>query len=166
MSNSSSSSFVVVPDDVVEKFKKGIATPTWKIRELFNFSFESEWFGYFWDAECWFDLQWVNYHNAKDKWNWLVLQAHYAKHDNDDKTYCKLLNEYLKSIGCEKEIEWGRLDAVIDNMSAWIDRQSIDAQDTFDEVKKVGIDEFLANERCYICNESDNAESETPEERY
>lgn len=157
-------SFAVVPDNVVEKCKEWNMEPIEKIKELFNFLPDFKWYGYFNDAEHWFDSRTINYHNAKDKWNWMVLQAYYADYNDDDKIYCRVLDDYLKSIGCEKKIEWGTLGAIIENMSMWISDEGINPKSTFDEIEKIGIIEFLANEQCYICN--GNTANKIPEERY
>lgn len=172
VSNSSSSSFVVIPDEVVKNYNKNTEARMMesfdRMKLVFDFTTMSpEWFGIFWNYETQFGWQVVNYHGMRDKWNWLVLQACYAKRQFDDEKYCRMLDKYVQSFGRDVKIEWSRIDAAIDNIDAYIDHQSIEPKDNFDEVEKIGIDEFLSNEDCYISNSNDNGgDDEKPEERF
>ena len=145
VSNSSSSSFVVVPDNI---------TPSDKdyndIAIVFPFSRDSEWEG-FMDGEIKFGWQDREYHDTASKWNWLVLQAFYG-----GQKYMGIIDEYVASVCPKTSVNWSAVEKADDQIRAYIDHQSVDAEGTFEAVEKIGITEFLLNEKCYIQNGNDN----------
>ena len=149
VSNSSSSSFVVIPDDL--KIDKANYDYN-KIALTFPF-FENgeEWCGLFDDGQLKFGWEWEKYRDFESKWNWLVLQAFYGGDE-----YIKIINDYLKGIHENLKIDWSAVEQKEDSIEAYIDHQSVDAKSTFEKVKEIGIDEFLLNEECYIQNGNDN----------
>ena len=168
VSNSSSSSFVVVPDEVAEEYERSREVRSLESYASIRLAFEllegdgihdGKWLGLFPEAETRFGWQNVNYHGLKDKWNWIVLQAFYAKG-----TYIDEIDRYAKSIGVCRGIDWGAIDKAVSDGYAYIDHQSISAEDTFGKVSRVGIDEFLTNEKCHVHNGNDQEEYEEGEE--
>ncbi len=164
VSNSSSSSFVVISDSVYEKRNSdGVASSIESFEEMrliFNFTDDSGWKGLFPNGELQFGWQYANYRGIESKWNWLVLQAAYASDDR----YRKLLDEYVKSLCDGIRIDWKFVKECEEKMEARIDHQSIDPDRTFSAVETVGLDEFLTNRNCCIANGNDNYE-DIPEER-
>lgn len=162
VSNSSSSSFVVVPDSVVEEFnsdyERHLMESYERLRTTMEFSHvEKGWCGLFADAQTTFSWEQVLYHGLKDKWNWLVLQAYYW----GGNVYRQRLDSFVESLQLGLKIDWRKIERrVQDDFTAYIDHQSIDPVDTFNEVDKVGIDEFLTNPKCHIHNSNDNVDEE------
>ena len=168
VSNSSSSSFVVIPDDVARQ-SYGISPSLLKshvdsVKSVFmnhtsSYDYENgEWNGFL-DGETKFGWQTCNYHDMESKWNWLVLSAHYGGSEFDSVRtieFCLLLDGYLKDIGLNATIDWDAVEKCVDNLDAYIDHQSIDAAQTFAEVNSIGITEWLSNSSCYIKNGNDN----------
>jgi hypothetical protein len=66
------------------------------------------------------------------------------------------MNEYVESLHHNLKINWSKTEQMVEAMNADIDHQSVDAGSTFEEIDAIGIDEFLANEDCYIHNSNDN----------
>lgn len=164
VSNSSSSSFVVISDSVYERCNSDDVASSMesfeRMRLIFNFTDDSGWKGLFPDGELQFNWQCAIYRGIKSKWNWLVLQATYASDDR----YRKLLDEYVKSLCDGIRIDWKFVKECEEEIEAYIDHQSINPDETFHEVDTVGLDEFLTNRDCYIANGNDNYE-DIPEER-
>lgn len=168
VSNSSSSSFVVIPDDVARQSHK-IAPSLLKshvdsVKSVFmnhasSYVHENvEWNGFL-DGETRFDWQTCNYHDMESKWNWLVLSAYYGGNESDlGRTieFCLLLDGYLKDIGLNATIDWDAVEKCVRKSDAYIDHQSIDAERTFREVNSIGITEWLFNGSCYVKNDNDN----------
>lgn len=156
VSNSSSSSYVVVPKSVVEEYEKNRESRDIRsfnqLKLLFAFSGEVKGVGLFDSGEKNFGWQVVRYHDLESKWNWLVLQAYY----DGSKAYLSTIENFLSKVNHNLKINWADVDEQVEKFNAYIDHQSIDAQATFAEVKAIGIDEFLVNENCFIQNGNDN----------
>lgn len=161
VSNSSSSSFVVVPDGVLESDDTSSTVESYdRMRVLL--AFDDGWRGLFENGEMSFEWQVVKYHDMESKWNWLVLQAF-----NGGDKYIRMIDDYLESIGTGLKVDWLWVEMMTDKLIASIDHQSVDAESTFSEVEKVGFDRFLSDDRCYIHNSNDNYGDDTrAEERW
>ena len=149
VSNSSSSSFVVVPDSVVEEFNSGYEKHLMESYECLRTTMEFShigkgWCGLFADAQTRFSWEQVLYHGLKDKWNWLVLQAFYGGQRWLDKMDA-LVEEATNG---EMAIAWDIVESMDDGGRAFVYHLLVDAKSTFDEVEKVGIARWLADERC------------------
>jgi hypothetical protein len=168
VSNSSSSSFVVIPDDVARQ-SQGLSPSLLKIRvdavksvfinHISSYDNENEKWNGFLNGETIFDWQTRQYHDMESKWNWLVLSAYYGGSDSDSKRtieFCLLLDGYLKDIGLNTTIDWDVVEKCVRKLDAYIDHQSIDTERTFREVNSIGITEWLFNGSCYIQNGNDN----------
>ncbi len=158
VSNSSSSSYVVRPDDMqyrdmdkeaAKLFTKGLCSPTE----------DGKWNGLFLDYEAEFGWQRQNYREAEVKWNWLVLQAYY-----DGGKYREIVEQYVRKFVEDCEIDWGDIASMESRSIAYIDHQSVDAKSTFEAVETVGISQFLVNNNCYIRNGNDNDDDEGDDE--
>lgn len=163
VSNSSSSSCIVIAQYLIDDPKK----KKWSDDMVFRSVFTDERCAVDWDGKKWnglldgehqFGWQTVNYHDLGSKWNWLVLQAHYG-----GEKYRKILDDFLRELNPNYEIDWGRLDNCINNINdpdwSYIDHQSCesyDNADTFEKVESIGIREWLVNKDCYIKNGNDN----------
>ena len=156
VSNSSSSSYVVVPKSVVQEYEKNRESRDIKsfnrLKLLFAFSGEEKWSGLFDSGEKNFEWQVVRYHDLESKWNWLVLQAYYS----GSNAYLSIIENFLSEVNRNLKINWADVDEQVEKFNAGIDHQSVDAQATFAEVGAIGIDEFLVNENCFIQNSNDN----------
>ena len=147
VSNSSSSSYVVVP----ENYHSNINDDYARLKVAFEFSENYEDWDGFLDGETCFGWQEQEYHDFESKWNWLVLQAFYG-----GQKYIEIINDFLSSISNRIELNWSSVEDAENNANAYIDHQSIDAQRTFDEIEPIGISNFLLDSQCYIQNGNDN----------
>lgn len=168
VSNSSSSSFVVIPDDVARQ-SQGLSPSLLKshvdsVKSVFmNYvSFHAcenaNWDGFL-NGETEFGWQTRNYRDLESKWNWLVLSAYYGGCEFDSRRtieYCLLLDGYLKEIGVNATIDWDAVEKCVGNLDAYIDHQSINTEQTFRDVNSIGITEWLFNNSCYVKNGNDN----------
>jgi len=171
VSNSSSSSFVVIPEREVRKVVLRSAEEVAERRETIRKHLADEialrrrdglpWTGILSDGEKDFGWQTRVYSDISSKWNWMVLQACYGFSDGGygKKTdeYRKQVDAYLASLGLDP-IDWKELEVVMSDytMETSIDHQSIDAEGTFLEICRIGIAEWLYNSRCFIENGNDN----------
>lgn len=151
VSNSSSSSYIVIPDDVYNDKILSNSKDYNKIRTFLNFSDDNDENGLSEEGEMEFGWQMKNYHDLESKWNWLVLQAYYGGNP-----FINIINDFLNNLHSNLKVNWAKIEEQVDNVSAYIDHQSVEPADTFDKVNKIGIAEFLANEKCYIHNSNDN----------
>lgn len=159
VSNSSSSSYVVVPREVVDdcshdKWTDDSVILTMFIGDRCGEQWNGEkWDGFFDGGEKEFGWQTEEYHDFESKWNWLVLQAFY---DGDE--YITQINDFLHRIDPSFEIDWGKVEKLTEGEGgyAYIDHQSVDAKSTFEEISPIGIAEWLLNGKCYINNGNDN----------
>lgn len=155
VSNSSSSSYAVIPQHVVDEFNNApevnMVESFNRLKLSFDFSQNNDWNGLFDDGERNFQWQIYNYRDTESKWNWLVLQAIYG-----DDSYKRVLDKFLNSINEYARIDWDGIKKMSDDFEVGIDHQSIDAKDTFEKVELIGIDEFLVNPMCYVHNSNDN----------
>ena len=148
VSNSSSSSFVVIPENYQPKVNENYG----KLAMAFAFSVCDDWNGIFIDGEHAFDWQVKQYHDFESKWNWLVLQAFYG-----GQKYMEIINNFLSSITSNRvKVNWNGVEDADNNCYAYIDHQSVDPKCTFDEVARIGIGNFLLDSNCYIQNGNDN----------
>lgn len=150
VSNSSSSSYIVIPDAVYSDISSGTADYN-NMRVFLDFSEANDWYGLFDEGEKQFGWQMENYHDTETKWNWLVLQAYYGGDE-----YINAIDRFLSEIHSNLKMDWAKVDDLVEDMEAYIDHQSVDAECTFSKLKKIGIKEFLVNEECYIHNSNDN----------
>lgn len=148
VSNSSSSSFVVIPENYQPKVNEDYG----KLAMAFAFSDCDDWNGIFIDGESQFGWQVREYHDFESKWNWLVLQAFYG-----GQKYMKFVDDFLSSITNNRvKVNWNGVEDADNNGGSYIDHQSIDAEFTFDPVSQIGIENFLLDNDCYIQNGNDN----------
>ena len=147
VSNSSSSSFIVIPKDVqpsdIDYQKMAVA-----------FAFDQDvnsWSGLFPFGCDEFGWQTAKYFDLESKWNWLVIQAYYGGDE-----YKAIIDDFLKSIDANLRVDW----TMMASCGAYIDHQSVDPEGQFAEVGKIGIGEFLINDRCYVKNGNDNGDYE------
>lgn len=84
------------------------------------------------------------YDDFGSKWNWLVLQAFYGGQRWLDKMDA-LVEEATNG---EMAIAWDIVESMDDYGMAFIYHLLVDAKSVFDEVEKVGIACWLADERC------------------
>lgn len=157
VSNSSSSSYVVIPDEVIDDCGKGVFSEKDILSQYFNSRCKTDWDGDKWngimdEGNASFEWQVVDYHDLATKWNWLVAQASYASEDK----YKDILVEFLKGINPSYDIDWDKVEQEKENFNMSIDHQSVDANGTFEEVMKIGIAEWLVNDKCYVRNGNDN----------
>lgn len=152
VSNSSSSSFVVIGDECI---KNPLQLSERTLRnELNRCVMAGMLCGWRDDSEMWFGRQEEEYHLFGAKWNWLLMQACYDAMDNANASWQKILDDFTKHLGYDG-IDWENVANTILNFDAFIDHQSIDPKSTFDVVLKYGLGEFLADERCCIHNGDD-----------
>lgn len=164
VSNSSSSSYIVIPDKFVpiagKQNENGSSDDEsyLSMKLWFDFSEEKDWHGLFYNGkrgETQFGWQCINYHGFETKWNWLVLQAYYG----GDK-YMRIMDDFLETVHPALKINWSMIDSLVESMRAYIDHQSVKAEKTFDAVNSIGIDEFLLNKECYVHNSNDQEDDE------
>ena len=168
VSNSSSSSFVMVQEKAVkamharkepldlnylaEMFKREIER-----KDELN---EGKWIGLFDDGVKEFGWDVKNYYDEQTKWNWMVLQAYYGgtewtQFSTDE--YRKKLEDYLEYlVGREIHIDWDGIAKLDSDCDAYIDHQSIDSEETFDTVDRLGISEFLLSQDAFVHTDNDN----------
>ena len=168
VSNSSSSSYVVVLEKAVKAMharKEPLSIDY--LREMFSMEIErkdelneGKWIGLF-DAgvkEFGWDIK--NHYDEQTKWNWLVLQAYYGgsewtRFSTDE--YRRKLEDYLEDmLGREIRIDWEGIGKLENDVSAYIDHQSIDSEETFDTVDRLGISEFLLSQDAFVHTDNDN----------
>ena len=175
VSNSSSSSFVVIPQkqvkwlsslseaDLAERSQYVVDEMRKEINAQIEESSEPDkktWSGLFRNGERQFGWQTRIYLELESKWNWLVLQAYYGGEDGDihqTNEFRGRIDGWLESYGLAT-IDWNMVEKLDNDLDAYIDHQSIDSQATFDEVDRIGIEEFLFNPNCFIQNGNDNGD--------
>ena len=151
VSNSSSSSYIVMPDDLEtaagdeEEAKQYIA----------GYAKENAWAGGKWDGlikdgEMKFGWQTMDYNSAAAKWNWLVLQAFYGGQEE-----METVDGWLEDIGAP-DINWNAVEIMDDKCDAYIDHQSVCPKETFSMIAPVGVWAFLSSKNCFIHNGNDN----------
>ncbi len=148
VSNSSSSSYVFIPEEINACHINNAYN---KIAQCFFFCANNKKWDGLLDGEIKFDWQWKKYFDFESKWNWLVLQAYYG-----GQAYMDKINAYLKTISPKICLNWSEIDNKVEECVAYIDHQSVDAKSTFENVERIGVMEFLLNDRCYIQNGNDN----------
>lgn len=167
VSNSSSSSFIVVPREmreikVVSELRDGDSSNRTmdvgklhrRLRELMeNQVGDKPWNGLVDSGEKRFGWQVCDYDDIGSKWNWLVLQAYYSY----SMKFREVIDVYLHGIFPDFSMDWGGMAKFID-IDAYIDHASIDPDGTFEEIGRVGIDRWLLDAECRIHNDNDNHE--------
>lgn len=167
ISNSSSSSFVMVPESAVKAMHERTGPlDESPLKEMFlkalerdDAMYDGKWTGlidggvreFGWDVE--------SYHDEETKWNWLVLQAYYGGdewHEHRTSEYRERLESYLYDLGFDVSIDWDGISRLESDCDAYIDHQSIDSDETFDMVDRVGISEFLLSQDCFVHTDNDN----------
>lgn len=168
VSNSSSSSFVVVQEKAVKAMhaRKEPLDESY-LKELFSREIErkdelneGKWIGLF-DAgvkEFGWDIE--NYYDEETKWNWMVMQAYYGGSEGSQFTnldYRWRLEEFLDNLlGRKIQIDWDGIAKLENDIDAYIDHQSIDTEETFAMVDRVGISEFLLSQDTFVHTDNDN----------
>ncbi len=155
VSNSSSSSFIVVPAHVRKSCRDGIHLDEDEVKNIFTEETCGDGWNGFLDGEKEFGWQTVQYSDTESKWNWLVLQAAYADRDGESK-YRTMLDDYIHNINPAFAIDWNAIYGKFDTIDAYIDHQSVDPKGTFEEIEEIGITEWLLNYDCFIQNGNDN----------
>lgn len=167
VSNSSSSSFVMVPEKAVKAMyarKEPLSLDY--LREMFKREIErkdelneGKWIGLFDDGVKEFGWDVKNYYDEETKWNWMVLQAYYGGdewHEHRTSEYRERLESYLHDLGFDVSIDWDGISRLESDCDAYIDHQSIDSEETFDTVDRIGISEFLLSQDAFVHTDNDN----------
>ena len=169
VSNSSSSSFVVIPQKEVVKSE---SLSLEELREQEDFVRRSildeiadlelkdgKWLGLFREGEKEFGWQTRAYYDLPSKWNWMVLQVGYGfTEDNWSGPTGKCrdaVDGYLAGLGLPT-VDWDEVAMLENGIEAYIDHQSIDAEATFAEIDCIGITGWLYNPNCFVQNGNDN----------
>ncbi len=174
VSNSSSSSFVVIPQ--MEVVTNASLSPE-ELKEHEDFVRRSildeiaglelkdgKWQGLFREGEKEFSWQTRAYYDLPSKWNWMVLQAGYSfaedrctcSEETDDKgKYRMAVDGYLAGLGLPA-VDWDEVEMLENGVEAYIDHQSRDAMGTFAEIDRIGITGWLYNPHCFVHNGNDN----------
>ncbi len=169
VSNSSSSSFVMVPEKAVKAMharkeplddRSYLAEMCKREIERKDELNEGRWIGLFDDGVKEFGWDIENYYDEQTKWNWMVLQAYYGGREwtqfSTDE-YRKKLEDYLEYlVGREIHIDWDGIAKLENDCDAYIDHQSIDSEETFDTVDRLGISEFLLSQDAFVHTDNDN----------
>ena len=167
VSNSSSSSFVMVQEKAVKAMRErqGELDVSY-LKELFSKAIEEydtahegKWIGLFDDGVKEFGWDVKSYFDEETKWNWLVMQAYYGGNEWDmhrTDEYRVRLEDYLHDLGFDVSIDWDGIAKMEDDCDAYIDHQSIDSEETFDTVDRLGISEFLLSQEAFVHTDNDN----------
>ena len=165
VSNSSSSSFIVIPQMRV------IATSTMSQQEIDEWEntirntlqkqivsedcIDDKWSGLCDNGEKKFGWQTTAYYDIESKWNWMALQACYGFIQDETFEGKARLDRYLDSMGLA-EIDWEQMKNTIEELDAYIDHQSVFPEDTFEEIDRIGLTPWLYDGYCFVHNGNDN----------
>jgi len=148
VSNSSSSSFVVISKEPLDKESEKLYFGILKNRS------DGGVFIPFQAGECVFGWQRIKYRDFSDKLNWAILQALYAFEDLKNEKPMKLLKQFFREAGLTIDN-----DAIKDSSSAYIDHQSCCGEDSsqlaiFKSMPALKV--FLFNRDSFIQCDNDN----------